>query len=394
MSQSNTTNSNFPQSSFTFPNPYPHSSHQPLPNHGPYQIWSPHPSGPGPGPGPGSGSRSVSARNPVPSPSPSTQTAKSTPHPHPGTSNFKPRLSLQSDGPIDPRLSSAFPGALQPGQTDHIQRFLVDGPWSSQSLRTNGNPPNGFLHPPNYTIPIQPSLSEIDGTDSGYQTNPPAYSVIGSDPGPSTRFGYSPDVNHFYSAQGSSTSSETTSMRRSSSNYHPGTPSVVSVPSTTHSTGRGNQTRSQIRCHLCGEMSKCKSDHKKHMLRHNKPWKCDYPNCRRAGKGFGTSNDLDRHRKSVHRIGALQNSWKCASENCRNKEKIWPRLDNFKQHIHRMHPEEHQPDLIRRSTYHAPMPDMTGQALRAPSLDLIGIGEEKQYNRIQPMEFFRSEFGA
>lgn len=84
------------------------------------------------------------------------------------------------------------------------------------------------------------------------------------------------------------------------------------------------------------------------MLRHNKPFKCHVPGCRRGGKGFTTVNDLNRHKKSVHRIGALENSYQCASEHCRNREKIWPRLDNFKQHIHRMHKDEDEQDLIRR----------------------------------------------
>jgi hypothetical protein len=94
---------------------------------------------------------------------------------------------------------------------------------------------------------------------------------------------------------------------------------------------------------------------RKHMLKHQKPYRCNIPNCRRSGKGFTTKNDLDRHKKSVHRIGALENSYQCASENCRNKEKIWPRLDNFKQHIHRMHKEENEADLIRRYVLHFTM---------------------------------------
>lgn len=96
------------------------------------------------------------------------------------------------------------------------------------------------------------------------------------------------------------------------------------------------------------------------MLRHQKPFKCDIPNCKRGDKGFTTVNDLNRHKKSVHRIGALQNSYQCASEHCRNKEKIWPRLDNFKQHISRMHKGEDEQDLIRRYEPSTPSPTMQG----------------------------------
>jgi hypothetical protein len=85
------------------------------------------------------------------------------------------------------------------------------------------------------------------------------------------------------------------------------------------------------------------------MLKHKKPFKCDMPNCKRATEGFTTTNDLDRHKKSVHRIGLKTKSYQCAAEHCRNKEKIWPRLDNFKQHVERMHQDVDPLDLIERS---------------------------------------------
>jgi hypothetical protein len=86
------------------------------------------------------------------------------------------------------------------------------------------------------------------------------------------------------------------------------------------------------------------------MLKHDKPHACDVMGCRRAatGKGFTTINDLQRHKKSVHRIGVDKDSYQCASKNCRNRGKIWPRLDNFKQHISRMHKGEDEADLISR----------------------------------------------
>lgn len=85
------------------------------------------------------------------------------------------------------------------------------------------------------------------------------------------------------------------------------------------------------------------------MNRHSKPNLCLFPNCRRGGQGFTTTNDLDRHKKSVHGIGKNINSYRCSgSEACRTKGKIWPRLDNFKQHIHRMHKDEDEQDLINR----------------------------------------------
>jgi hypothetical protein len=90
---------------------------------------------------------------------------------------------------------------------------------------------------------------------------------------------------------------------------------------------------------------------RKHKFKHDKPFMCDIPGCKRDGRGFTTVNDLDRHKKSVHRINLLRKSYQCASRNCRNREKIWPRLDNFKQHIDRMHKEEDDIDLIKRYAY-------------------------------------------
>jgi len=86
------------------------------------------------------------------------------------------------------------------------------------------------------------------------------------------------------------------------------------------------------------------------MLKHNKPHKCDVPGCHRL-QGFTTINDLNRHKKSVHKIGVtcISRAFKCASEGCKSDAKIWPRLDNFKQHVLRMHKDADVDDLVTRS---------------------------------------------
>jgi hypothetical protein len=85
------------------------------------------------------------------------------------------------------------------------------------------------------------------------------------------------------------------------------------------------------------------------MLKHDKPHKCDVLNCTRT-EGFITTNDLNRHKKSVHKLGvdSITRSFKCASTNCKSPGKVWPRLDNFKQHIIRMHKSEDINDLVAR----------------------------------------------
>lgn len=85
------------------------------------------------------------------------------------------------------------------------------------------------------------------------------------------------------------------------------------------------------------------------MLKHNKEFVCKERGCKRNGKGFSTSNDLDRHKKSVHGMNSSKTkSYMCAHELCRAKPKLWPRLDNFKQHIGRMHRDDDENELISR----------------------------------------------
>lgn len=67
---------------------------------------------------------------------------------------------------------------------------------------------------------------------------------------------------------------------------------------------------------------------------------CD--DCGPGEKVFKTVNDLDRHRRTVHGIiNPGSRVWKCNMAGCTVSDKIWARLDNFKQHVVRMHGTEH-----------------------------------------------------
>jgi hypothetical protein len=84
------------------------------------------------------------------------------------------------------------------------------------------------------------------------------------------------------------------------------------------------------------------------MLTHDKPHKCNIAGCTRI-EGFGTVNDLDRHKASVHKIvSSVARNFKCAALGCRTAEKLWPRLDNFKQHLERMHKNIDMDDMIEK----------------------------------------------
>jgi hypothetical protein len=85
------------------------------------------------------------------------------------------------------------------------------------------------------------------------------------------------------------------------------------------------------------------------MVRHSKSFTCNEPGCNRKDVGFGTKNDLNRHKRSKHKISvATTQSYMCAAQSCADKKKIWLRLDNFGQHIDRMHKDEDKTDLIKR----------------------------------------------
>lgn len=91
--------------------------------------------------------------------------------------------------------------------------------------------------------------------------------------------------------------------------------------------------------------------YRKHIRRHEKPYKCEEPGCSRR-EGFSTTNDLDRHKKSVHNIAPKHGhdrSFHCPVEHCPKKDKIWPRLDNFRQHLKRMHKTEDTEELLTKS---------------------------------------------
>jgi hypothetical protein len=95
---------------------------------------------------------------------------------------------------------------------------------------------------------------------------------------------------------------------------------------------------------------------RKHDLRHRKPFKCQVQGCTRAD-GFSTTNDLDRHTRSKH-PSALSESiptkkFRCHVPGCKSKDKTWPRLDNFRSHLKRVHShhlitDEDFEDMIRR----------------------------------------------
>lgn len=64
-------------------------------------------------------------------------------------------------------------------------------------------------------------------------------------------------------------------------------------------------------------------------------------------KTFKTKNDLARHERTVHRqLRPGEAFWRCYFTDCKSSQKPWPRFDNFKAHVRRMHGEVDE-DILR-----------------------------------------------
>ncbi|KAK0745232.1 hypothetical protein B0T21DRAFT_345319 [Apiosordaria backusii] len=103
--------------------------------------------------------------------------------------------------------------------------------------------------------------------------------------------------------------------------------------------GSTTSTTNNLRCLDCPNLTfKTNSELRKHKARHEKPFKCDIAGCSKATDGFSTNNDLDRHKAGVHKIFKSDTPvYRCFINSCKDKNKTWPRPDNFRQHLKRVH---------------------------------------------------------
>ncbi|KAK8042008.1 hypothetical protein PG993_006531 [Apiospora rasikravindrae] len=109
-----------------------------------------------------------------------------------------------------------------------------------------------------------------------------------------------------------------------------------------------------IICETCKKTVKTNSELKKHRQRHTKPFTCNVPGCGRT-EGFSTPNDLDRHKRSVHpEESPVGSRFQCPHGSCKNKDKIWPRADNFRAHLKRVHRIEKVKDEDLEGTIYQP----------------------------------------
>lgn len=86
-----------------------------------------------------------------------------------------------------------------------------------------------------------------------------------------------------------------------------------------------------------------------HTSSNNRAYQCDFPGCAHE-RGFATQTDLNRHQKGVHGVYQSNDSvsYRCQGKDCNNGDKIWPRRDNFRGHLARIHPNEDIDELTER----------------------------------------------
>ncbi|GKT99818.1 hypothetical protein FLAG1_04974 [Fusarium langsethiae] len=117
-------------------------------------------------------------------------------------------------------------------------------------------------------------------------------------------------------------------------------------------------------CRDCEKTCRTRSELRKHELKHSLPWRCNVTGCSR-NKGFTSKNDLDRHKRTVHNDRTVSGrAFVCNIGSCAKKTKVWPRADNFRSHLERMHHKSYSAN-----------DDLTEYVYRpVPSQGLEGVG--------------------
>lgn len=133
-------------------------------------------------------------------------------------------------------------------------------------------------------------------------------------------------------------------------------------------------------CSTCQMECRTPSELRKHFFRHSKPFVCNVKGCTRK-EGFSTANDLSRHARSFHSQHAIyserDNFITCPIEGCSSSEKRWPRLDNFRSHLRRVHK-----DLIKtKADIQATIALGAAKSKSLPSKDYLQTASHKPSTR-------------
>lgn len=304
--------------------------------------------------------------------------------PDPSTAGLSlpaPSLSLTDPfGDLHPpgvnRPSNPSDNFMRPSRQDPLFDWWTsqEKPWDPIQGRNQPMPRNGTRLNYRHAGPAfsayrshAPSECETIGhgllpSDSGYESlSRPRHShsvIAGSIHGDCDRSGETTSVSNGLAGLQFDRSMSSSEVWRQSGSVH-----TIDVPVHVES--------KDLICRHCGNKVKTKSELKydsptfstlcvtwlislrarKHQQRHEKPHHCNVPGCLRT-EGFSTPNDVDRHMRSCHpELVSTGKYYICTVQNCRAKEKKWPRADNFRQHLKRVHRIQTKQEDIEQYVY-------------------------------------------
>ena len=88
--------------------------------------------------------------------------------------------------------------------------------------------------------------------------------------------------------------------------------------------------------------------YKMFLRRHERPYKCHYDGCAREGRGFMNPLNLNHHLREDHKapFSALHN-YQCLVPSCSEPDMTWSLVDDYEQHVIRMHPGTNVGKILR-----------------------------------------------
>jgi len=99
-----------------------------------------------------------------------------------------------------------------------------------------------------------------------------------------------------------------------------------------------HNTAGKFECQNCHQIFDRKCEWNKHMDKHERPYKCDKPQCAKL-LGFTYSGGLLRHEREVHSMhGGPKEQLFCPIKHCkRHTEQGFTRRENLQEHLRRVH---------------------------------------------------------
>ncbi|VUC22644.1 unnamed protein product [Clonostachys rosea] len=233
---------------------------------------------------------------------------------------------------------------------ESMQNWLLkDAPWAPSTVYSDGTNPYMRNSPAfqTYRNFIPSDCGETQPDDSGYGKSIETTSIRGDDQYSSTPnpLGFEGQLNGLQIIPPQSDAFD----QQPESQFSANTP----------------MSPDGLYCDCCKDTFKNKSELKKHRARKSRPFTCDREDCAKSQVGFASNNDLVRHKRTVHGDNLKGPTYICNKGDCAREvpPKKWPRTDNFRSHLKRVHKMDPNADMDLQSYLYEPIPD-----------DLQGLG--------------------